>query len=335
MATSPNAKETKDQKHARLNISDKAFGEKVKVLVKYHNQLMKLSQKVSALPPGDALVFYPDTESARAVGRRNVATLLGRKDVNSLSKQYTTELKGLKGNYVEHGKKKKRQSTGKSAGFRNPILVTPNMIDFFRVANLGPSQVGPNADPNALPLNDFLSVREDGKTTLAILTALFSIYAHVNNMQRDPENLQFLTSTPDMDAHFQETYRILEARPQTYQKRKVVGADGVERKVEDRTKPIPIFRPDHFRYASIQSIVALNRIKKDNLTAEQKLQLGTPDMPAGLSAAQTAQWEAQRDAARQQVVDRLAQEQQMVSDVLAVYREQKAQAAKAAKAAAK
>ena len=335
MASSPLAKETKDQKHARLNLRDKVFGEKIKLLVRQHNVLMKLSQKVSSLPAGDHLIFRPDTESARAVGRRNVDTPLGRKDVNSLSKQYTTELKGLKANYVEHGKKKKRASTGNSAGFKNPILVTPNMIEFFRSANLGPSQVGPNADPNAPPLNDFLSVRDDGKTTRAILTPLFSIYAHVNNMQRDPENRQFLTSTPDMDAHFQETYRILAARPQTYQKRKVVGPDGVETKVEDRTKPIPIFRPDHFRYASIQSIVALNTIKKGQLTAAQKQVLGAPDMPAGLDEAQKAQWVAQRDLARAPIVNRLAQEQDMVSGILEVYRGQKAAAAKAAKTASK
>ena len=174
------------------------------------------------------------------------------------------------------------------------------MRAFFAQANLGPSNP---FVPNSQPLNQILAVGREGVTTRAIMTPLFNIYAHVNDMQKDPNNKQFLTSTPQMDQYFQETYTRLAGRPQKYQKDKETGQP-------DITKPIPKFDPKRFRYASIQSIVADNTIPKDN-TKPQSAHLPTltPAQEAVLSAPETKA--------------RLEEEQTLVSGVLDVYRYRK------------
>ena len=266
-----------------LNLSTKEFGKKLDQLAKYHNQILKLAQKVYSLGKTQRLQ-YPDGKT------------VGRKEIRTLSSQFGKELKSLRKNYNAHGKKRKRKrKEGGSAGFKNPIMVSDSMRNFFAEANLGPSDP---SQPASTPLNQVLAVGNSGVTTRAIMTPLFNIYAHVNHMQRDPKNKQFLTSTDQMDKYFQDTYARLAAREVKYTK---PDKDGV-------TKPIPRFDPKRFRYASIQSIVADNTIKKEQLTAGQQALLG--------------------DETTKQ---RLAQEQQLVSGVLSVYREAKKAAAKAAK----
>lgn len=284
MATPP-AAATTPQERDPLNLEPKEFGAKLDQLAKHHNNLLKLAAQVYSLGKTQRLQ-YPNGKT------------VGRKELRSLSSQFVKMLKSLKKNYVAHGKRKKRKRTpGTTAGFKNPILVTDNMREFFRVANLGPSDPG---NTNSVPLNSVLAVGQNGVTTRAILTPLFNIYAHINNMAQDPNNKQFLTSTQQMDQYFQQTYARLAARPQRYTK---PDKNGVE-------KPIPKFDPKRFRYASIQSIVADNTIKKDQLNEQQKAALADPATK-----------------------ERLEQEQALVSGILAVYREQKKAAAKAAKAA--
>ncbi len=274
---------TQAQEQDPNNLSTKDFGKKLDQLVKHHNNILKLAAKVYALGKTQRLQ-YPDGKT------------VGRKELRSLSSQYGKEVKALRKNYTAHGKKRKRKrKEGGSAGFKNPILVTDNMREFFTTANLGPSD--PNAAGSA-PLNTVLAVGQNGVTTRAIMTPLFNIYAHVNAMQKDPNNKQFLTATPQMDAKFQQTYARLAARPQKYTKPDKNG----------ETKPIPKFDSRRFRYASIQSIVADNTVKKDQLQPAQQAVLDD-------------------DATKQ----RLAQEQALVSGVLSVYRERKKAAAKAAK----
>ncbi len=117
-------------------------------------------------------------------------------------------------------------------------MATDNMRDFFKVANLGPSDP---ADPNSGPFNKFLLVAHNGITTRNIMTILFNIYTLVNNMQ-NPENRSILTSTPLMDQYFHQTYDHLAAQPRQ-------------------------FNPNSFRFSRLQSII--NDNKKDNLTKEQ------------------------------------------------------------------
>lgn len=188
MASSPHAADAKDA----LNLGTKEFGAQLSALTKQHSNLLKLASKVYALKKTERLQF-PD------------GSTIGRKELRALSSQFTKELKSLKRNYVAHGKKKRRtRKAGGSAGFKNPILVSEDMRQFFSVANLGPS----NPDqPASVPLNTQLAVGQNGVTTRAILTPLFNIYAQVNGMQQDPANRQFLTSTPQMDQYFRATYQ--------------------------------------------------------------------------------------------------------------------------------
>ena len=138
---------------------------------------------------------------------------------------------------------------------------------------MGPSD---RKNPQSQPLNTLLSVGQNGVTTLAIMTPVFSIYAHVNKMQKFPENGQLLTATPQMDEYFSETYRVLEAMPQRYTKK---DKDG-------NRKPIMKFNPRKFRYASFQQIVSVNNIKAEDLNQQQKDVLESPEMKAHLEKEQ-------------------------------------------------
>lgn len=142
--------------------------------------------------------------------------------------------------------------------FAKPILVTDNMREFFSQANLGPSNP---AGPASLPLNQVLDVGRNGVTTRNILTHLFNIYALVNRMQQDPKNKQFLAATPRMYQYFQDTFNRLAARR--------------------------AFNPKHFRYASIQSIIADNMILPDALTPKELHVLNSPEIMARLKEEQT------------------------------------------------
>lgn len=302
-ATSPVEKDDND-------LSTKEFGEKLDGLVKHHNNLMKLASKVYALGKTQRLQYLDGSQ-------------VGRKELRTLSSQYVKELKSLKKNYTSHGKKKRRKRReGGSAGFKNPILVTDNMRNFFSQANLGPSEPG---NPNSAPLNQVLAVGANGVTTRAIMTPLFNIYAHVNDMQKDPENKQFLTATPQMNQYFQDTYARLAAKPQRFQKDKETGKP-------DLSKPIPQFDPNRFRYASIQSIVADNTVKTDQLSPEQKVALArlpvNKELPVTPENPHQFVGTPQEIAIANQTIDRLAQEQALVSGILSVYREVKKAAAK-------
>ena len=308
---SPRARSPVDR--AALDLDDKVFGEKLKGIVTNLNQLQKLSSHVYSLGKTQSLV-YPNNKR------------VGRKELRTLFSQLGKEITGLKKHYKEHGKRKKRVRRG-TAGFKNPIVINDNMVNFFREANLGPAVP---TDPASGPLNQRLMLIQNRITTRAIMTPAFNIYAHVNGMQKDPANRQFLASTPLMDKYFSATYAQLAAAPQRFQKRKVTnefldekGRTVVEEtRVEDMSKPIARFDPQHFRYASIQSIVAKNTFSKAELGAEYNYITQPKKSLTG-----------QELDARNQLEAQLATEQRVVSDALAYYRGQKAAATKAAKAA--
>jgi hypothetical protein len=312
MATSPLTVGSPDEKDDN-NLTPKEFGERLDTLAKHHNNLMKLSSKVYALGKTQRLQ-YP-----------NGATV-GRKELRTLSSQFVKELKSLKKNYTSHGKKPRRKRReGGSAGFKNPILVTDNMRAFFSQANLGPSDP---TNPASTPLNQVLAVGQNGVTTRAIMTPLFNIYAHVNNMQKDPENKQYLTATPQMNQFFQETYARLAAKPQKFQKNKETGEP-------DMGKTIPRFDPNRFRYASIQSIVADNTVPNEALNQQQKVVLArlpvNKDLPDDLSNPHKFVGAAAEIAAANATINRLEQEQALVSGILTMYRDAKKDLTKATK----
>jgi hypothetical protein len=296
MATSPRAKLDRDEKFALYDISDKAFGEKLQLLQKQHDTILRLNSKVYALPSGTAL----------EVSGRHVT----RGDVKNLSKQFKVELKSLKNNYIWHGKRKPRKG-GNSSGLQKPILVTENFKNFFKEANLGPAAISLTADNQIVatdptPLNNYLSVQDTGRTSRAILTSLLSIYAQINNMQQDPTNGQILTATPEMNKWLSDTYVRLAAKPQKYSK--MVNEFG--EKVPDLSKPIPKFSPERFRFSEFQSIMSDNTIK--NLTPEQQAMLDDPT-----------------------IKERLVGEQEMVTALGAIYRKKRETDKRRAKQAAK
>ena len=234
-----------------LNLTTKDFGKKLDQLAKYHNQILKLAAKVYSLGKTQRLQ-YPNGQQ------------VGRKELRTLSSQYGKELKALRKHYTAHGRRRKRtRKEGGSAGFKNSILVTDNMRDFFKVANLGPED--PTV-PGSPPLNQQLAVAQHGVTTRAMLTSLFTIYAYINNMQQDPEHKAFLTATPQMNQYFSDTFAILAAEPQ-----KMTTATA-----KSPSKPIPRFDPNKFYWNRLQSIVKYNAVKKEALTPEQQAILQDP-----------------------------------------------------------
>lgn len=250
------------------NIPNKEFGEKLDQIVKYNNDLLTIASRVYALKGSEKLRF-PNGEVVSKTDTRHARSLINK------------EIKALKKHYTAHGKKpKRRRNKQTQAGFKNPVVIKDNLRGFLSAANLGPSDPQNPASP---PLSDVLMLRDNSVTTRAILTPLFNIYARINNMQQDPNNKQYLTSTPEMDQYFQDTYARLMARPQ--------------KKSEKTGKLQPKFDPKHFRFASLQSIVADQTEPNDSLGPEMVAFLNNP-----------------------QVKERLESEQEMVSNALAYYR---------------
>ncbi len=153
-------------------------------------------------------------------------------------------------------------------GFRTPVYINENLRGFLTEGNFGPSDL---SNLWSVPLNHYISALSTGITTRSMLTPLFNIYAQVNHMQQDPNNKAVLTATPMMHKWFGETFRKLAERPQ--------------RQRRDGTL-IPKFDPQNFRYASLQSIIADNTIKRDQLTPEQLTNLTNPDLTKRLDAEQ-------------------------------------------------
>ena len=121
--------------------------------------------------------------------------------------------------------------------------VTDNLRDFFREANLGPSD--PH-DPYSIPLAEVIDFRI---MTRLDITKLFVIYEHVNQMQQDPFNPQRLTATPLMHRYFAEDFA-----------------------------QMPGFDPNNFRHGKLLLLAGRNLIPNDQLTQEQRDTLTDPDV---------------------------------------------------------
>lgn len=220
-------------------LTNAQFGEKLAELAKMHKDLMKLQAAVSELPKAGSLKFAN-------------GDVIGRRQVNSLSVQFTNELKFLKKFYTAHGAKQKTFREAKAGkGFLNPIRVTPELKAFFDAADFGYVDPG---NPASGALKDQLTVGET-YTTRGILTPLLNIYATLNGMQKDPENKQYLTATPLMNQYFSGVFDVLEQeKPEPSKK---------TGKIPDK------FDRNRFTYPRIQSIVAKVTHKPDPATAKQ------------------------------------------------------------------
>jgi hypothetical protein len=114
-------------------------------------------------------------------------------------------------------------------GFRNPVLISDELRDFFRHAEFGPSDP---QDPYSLPLNEVLMVGQNGITSRAILTPLFGLYIKIHRVGAGPH----VTATPEMIRYLPKTFET---------------------------------QPRFFRYPDLQRIIHNNAIKKDDLTPIQ------------------------------------------------------------------
>ena len=270
-------------------------------LVESFNYIMILAESVAKLPKGASYnVAEPGSESSRNIGKR---------DVRSLKAAFTKQLRDL-GKYSSNVRRRPNKVTRErrpGTGLSNPMYVNENLSQFFANASLGHAYVrvvqdGEEHWQDQGDLNQFLQLlTQNGITSSALLTPLFSIYARVNNMQYS-DNRQFLKATDDMLTYFRETFDYLtnedQNKPRT-RKQKV--KDETTGKTTEQNVQEQPFDPSRFRYSRFQSIVMRNRKQTQDLSEDEKLVLADP-----------------------QVRQRLADEQQLVSDTLRYYREQAA-----------
>ena len=203
-------------------------------------------------------------------------------------------LLGLPRFYTEATKKRRnvRKSTkGKPVGFGKPIQVSEEMQRFFASANLGLMDPRKPASDKNSPLAALLSVVSAGVTTRAILTPLFSIYAHINKLQKDADNQQYLSADGNMMANFGGIFPSIQ-KEELDKASKIYSETGgvIKRKNrktgQDEAVQIPVVdgqplldkrgqkiewfqAPERFRFASIQSIIAKSTVdSSDPLLSE-------------------------------------------------------------------
>lgn len=289
-------------------LTAKEFKEELGRLVEEFDNVLELNSKIAVLQKGKTYEM-PD-------GRK-----IGRREFKQARSQFVNELRNLSKLYGQAKKPRKRSGARRpGTGFRIPILVSDQLRAFFSEANLGP--VDPR-DPKSSALKDeLLLLTQNGVTSAALLTPLFSIYAIVNKLTEksssnhtNPKDLrspchsiedmnhQMLGADDLMYKHFSSTFDLLRSR----------GAHTTEHGTE-----IPAFDPQNFKYASFQSLVSLNRRTKDGKLKRKVNGNATEEInPAGpaLSADEVAYLENEK------VKEELEREQKRVSDTLAIYRD--------------
>lgn len=315
---------------------------------------------------------------------------IGKREVKGLQSQFTKQLKVLNKYYRARGARRKPGRVGRvNNGFRIPMFVGPSIVNFFAAADLGPlNPAAPVSDQNPA-LTAQLSFLGGGAgrgnptsiTTSAMLTPLFAIYAKRNQLNRlalenqgkpvEQWNNQFLGADPLLTDHFAATFEAIRTANLT----KLASEGHQEDALKPGAKPgkdgrykandrYLAFKPNNFRYANFQSIVAKNRFKKADLNPEQAVQIAAmpkdvADQYQGFVDIAVTQQKAQQKAtgqafpidyanlANQVAVARnqtladipslslravLDTEQQLVSSALAVMREAQKAAVKAEKA---
>lgn len=189
-------------------------------------------------------------------------------------------------------------SSGEINVFLAPRYITDNLENFLAEAELGLAYIKqPDGKfiqgdklKNYLPLLLRRSV-----TCSALLTPLFSILAHVNEMQ-NPQNRTFLHTTELMTKYFSDTFNQLSMADQTrlvaHQERLAnLIKHGAKKSeidyVQSMIDQFVIFDSKHFKYARFQSIAALNYIPEAQLSAEQLQYLKEPEVHQQLDEEQS------------------------------------------------
>lgn len=257
-------------------LKTKEFREKLKDIIAGLDQLLDASKAVSLARAQKPPLVLVDAEGQK-LGLREVKSLRSQlaKRINDLAKDYALALKPKR----KTGKKK----TG--TGFNSPMFVTDNLKDFFIDANNAGAigRVEPS-DPSSPPLGNYLYLLTNADnylntiaaqigqptipaiTSAGLLTALFAIYALINNLTDNAtrnmgkedvqKDHQYLGADERMRKYFGNTFRLLTAKGShvTPNERKKAAEQG------RNPVAIPPFNPNDFRYAAFQSIVANNRL---------------------------------------------------------------------------
>jgi len=293
-----------NQIQGKYDVTTRQFRDILKELCAKFNRLLKLGEQVNQLGKGEYLHYQNGTD-------------IGRREFKSLASQFCKEITGLQP-YFNQAKRPRRvaRSGRTNNGFRNPMYVTSVIRDFFLKANLGPAFVLQEDDQGRSewkqtdkPLNAYLSLLNQQITSAALLTPLFSIYAYVNNMQ-DLNNRQYLSATQEMCNFFGQTFTDMKNKDQATKVELQKQAQSGDKKAEADLAKLVVFDPSRFKYSRFQTIVALNRVPKSELTAEQQAAL-----------------------TNNQVKEALNNEQRLVSNTLTYYREATSDQRKAERAA--
>jgi hypothetical protein len=297
--------DVEDKETSVTEMNNREFKAKIKKIKVDIQNLINLASNIGSLEKGDRQKM----SDGSSVGKREL-------------KQYTSlvykEIDGLAKDYSQSKKQPKAKRTGGSNGFRNPMVVSVELPAYFNETNLGPAyeKIENDVDKTMtfkkldtdlashLPL--FLN---EGVTSSALLTPLFSISAKTYNMQL-PDNKQYLKTTPIMNKHFSKIFKTLQERDEENIRVKEEEIQKLEdqglpkERLENHVKELKKlqdnkFNPDRFKYARLQSLVSQCRKKEENYTKTQGNIVKDPE-----------------------IKQKLLREQKIVSDTLAFYRQE-------------
>lgn len=298
----------------------------------------------SLLDDVDNLITYSE---AVATARANKQVLvdaagakIGKREIKHMRSEFAKKLRALSKDYALALKPKKKTGTKKSGtGFNRPMYVSDDLRDFFIEANnLGRLGYADPKNPAAGKLGDQLHLlinvdyqnaiaRNNGLesipaiTSAGLLTALFAIYATLNELTKNAlrnqgktavqMDHQYLGADDLMNKYFADTFARLTARGPHYTAKEIAKAQAEGR----APKQIPAFNPRDFRYAAFQSIVAQNRRTADGFIKVGDVQEPNPAGPA-LSEQEKALLTSP------ELIAELAKEQQAVSAARIAYQAQ-------------
>jgi len=104
---------------------------------------------------------------------------------------------------------KKRRAL-KGVGFNSPVMITDTMINFLGNADFGP--LDPE-NPNSPPFNRYLLGVQIGVVNYNIIQWVMKLYFLYKIQQQGSYDAKHLTSTPEMDKYFENTYAELGLNP--------------------------------------------------------------------------------------------------------------------------
>ena len=305
-----------------LTATPEEFNTKIDEFEEKGRQLIDLALKLGA--NGD----NPIMSNGQRLGKKELRSLQSQhfKDLKVLKKFYASasKAKGKRKRVVKPGEEKKESK----AGFSNPMFVSAKLREFFTKANLGPVDPSRPVGVDNPELIKYLPLlTERGVTNSALLTPLFSIYVNRNRLQEIAErnrgkapqdrNNQYLGCNPDMDRVFGQTPCSNPKTTGLSEFAHLEAQDAKKPRTDKNGAKIAPFRRSDFRFASFQSVVALNRVNhKEELTSyEERLKVAPPHERPALEARLAELRARQSELENPEVKSRLEQEFKAVQQV--------------------